>query len=90
MKLTTSRKCWGSQGRTYSRLLNTVEKDSYDLCMFSRGQQCNMNLRFTHCQDWLIEEWDRVRSYSDRLNEQHERKEERKVRCKSLSCFSRF
>ena len=39
----------------------------------------SVNLRCTHCQDWSVEEWDKVQDYIDKLAEQHERKKERKA-----------
>ena len=84
---TTPRKCQESERRMCSHFVPFLEKVSHELYTKCHGQQCNVELRCDHCNDWSIEQWEKVESPIDNLVKQHERKAMSKL---SFSYFPGF
>ena len=71
---TTPSKCKRKKGEMWGHSLHSLMKDSLELGVTCRSQDCSLDLRCVYCVSWSVDKWSRVQAYIDELQRQCERK----------------
>ena len=69
----------------YHPAMQELNKDSLELCVTCREQNCSVDLRCDQCVLWSADKWSHVQAYSDELQKQHEEREVKVIFFLSLS-----